>query len=287
MTWALLGVAATALSYGIGTVLQAVAARRVAPVRGLAPGLLLELARQLPYLASLLLEGLGFLASVVALRTLPLFLVESAVASSVGVTAVVAVRVLGARLRTPEVLALVGLAVGLVLLAVSAEPGSGNALTSQEQWVLLGGLAVVLLVGGLLVRVPGRWGAMGLAGCAGAAFGGLGIAARVLVLPDPVWRVLLEPVGWALAGYGVIGMLFFAMALQRGSVTAAAAVMTVVETVLPAALGLAFLGDAARSGLAPVAALAFVLTVVCAVGLARFAEPEPGLQREPDPVGSG
>ena len=45
---------------------------------------------QLPYLAGLALDGLGFVGNVVALRQLPLFLVEAIVAGSVGVTAVIA-----------------------------------------------------------------------------------------------------------------------------------------------------------------------------------------------------
>ena len=281
MTWALLGVVATSVCYGVGSILQAVAARRVATITGLAPGMLLRLVRQGPYLASLVLEGFGFLASVVALRTLPLFLVESAVASSVGVTTVVAVKVLGARLRTPELLALAGLALGLVLLAVTAEPGNGNALTGSGSWVLLAGVAVVAVAGLGLARLRGRWGAVGLAAASGAAFGGLGIAARVLVVPDALWQLVLSPTVWSLIGYGILGMALFAMSLQRGSVTATAAVAFSVETVLPAGIGLAFLGDAARPGLAPIATLAFVLTLACAVTLARFAEPEPGLAAGP------
>jgi drug/metabolite transporter (DMT)-like permease len=283
MTWAMLGVVATSLCYGVGTILQAVAARRVATITGLAPGMLMRLVREVPYLASLVLEGFGFLASVVALRTLPLFLVESAVASSVGVTAVIAVQVLGARLRAPELLALAGLALGLVLLAFTAEPGSGNALTGAGPWLLLVGAAVVAVAGVGLARLRGRWGAVGLAAAAGAGFGGLGISARVLQIPDPLWQLALSPIAWSLVAYGVTGMAFFAMSLQRGSVTATAAVAFSVETVLPAGIGLAFLGDAARPGLGAEAAVAFVLTLASAVALARFAEPEPGVAPTPIP----
>lgn len=281
VTWALLGVVATSLCYGVGSILQAVAARRVATITGLAPGMLVRLMREGLYLASLALEGFGFLASVVALRTLPLFLVESAVASSVGVTAVVAVKVLGARLRAPELVALAGLALGLVLLAVTAEPGSGNALTGAGPWLLLAGAVAVAVAGVGLTRLRGRWGAVGLAAAAGAAFGGLGISARVLEIPDPLWQLALSPIAWSLVGYGIIGMAFFAMSLQRGSVTATAAVAFTVETVLPAWIGLAFLGDSARPGLGAEAAVAFVLTLASAIVLARFAEPEPGLVAVP------
>ncbi len=56
-----------------------------------------------------------------ALRVLPLFVVESAIAASVGVTALVAVRFLGARLSASDRVALVVLGIGLIALAVSAQ----------------------------------------------------------------------------------------------------------------------------------------------------------------------
>lgn len=274
VVWGLVGVVLTSLCYGIGTVLQAVAARRTPSSPGLDPGLLLRLFRQLPYLVGLLLDGVGLLASIVALRTLPLFLVESAIASSVGVTAVVAVRFLDARLRPPELVALLGLGAGLVLLAVCAEPGPGRPLPNAGGGGLLAGVGVVLALGLVAARVPRPWDGVGLAVASGAAFAGVGIAARVLELPEPVWHVVAAPTAWALAGFGLLGILFFAQALQRAAVTMVAAVTFGVETLLPAGVGLAVLGDRVRPGFGAVAVVAFALTLGCAMALARFAEPE-------------
>ncbi len=77
-----------ALSYGIGSVMQAAAARKAEARANLDPMLLVRLVGELPYVSGLALDLLGFVASVVALRTLPLFVVQSAVAASVGVTAI-------------------------------------------------------------------------------------------------------------------------------------------------------------------------------------------------------
>jgi len=79
-----------ALAYGGASVLQSVAARRAESGSGLDPRLMVRLARSVPYVSGLVLDLAAFVASLVALRTLPLFLVQSAVASSVGVTAVIA-----------------------------------------------------------------------------------------------------------------------------------------------------------------------------------------------------
>ena len=80
--------------------------------------------------------------------------------------------------------------------------------------------------------------------------------------------------------YGLLGTLFFATALQRGSVTAAAALVFTVETVVPALVGVAFLGDSTRggAGFAVVALVGFVTTVGASIALARRSEPLP---REP------
>jgi hypothetical protein len=87
MTLGLVAAFATALCYGTASVLRSVGCRRVAGSAELDPRLLLRLAGQLPYVAGFLLDMLGFAASVLALRTLPLFLVRAAVAASVGVGA--------------------------------------------------------------------------------------------------------------------------------------------------------------------------------------------------------
>jgi hypothetical protein len=68
-------------------------------------------------------------------------------------------------------------------------------------------------------------------------------------------------------------MLMFASALQRGAVTAVAAVMFAVETLVPATVGLFALGDGTRPNFAIVAALGFVLTVGASLTLARYSEP--------------
>src|SRR4051812_33455273 len=101
------------VSYGLGTILQATGARRATTSAHLDVLLFARLARQLPYVAGLALDAIGFLASIVALRTLPLFVVQAAIAGSIGVTALTAVFVFGFRLRTGDTIAIVTLTAGL------------------------------------------------------------------------------------------------------------------------------------------------------------------------------
>jgi hypothetical protein len=66
--------------------------------------------------------------------------------------------------------------------------------------------------------------------------------------------------------------MLYAAALDGGRVTTATAAVILAETMPPAVVGVIFLGDTTRHGLAAVAALGFALAVVCAVALARFGE---------------
>ena len=280
MTAGLLSALAAAACYGAAAVLQAIGVRRAAEKgragagRSALAGLVRGLAGQWPYLVGLALDLVGFATSVVALRTLPLFAVQAAVASSIAVTALLAHWTLGVALRRAELIAMVVLGAGLVLLAMSAQPERAAAAPRWLSILLVAGVGGVLAAAFASARAPRGYASAALATAAGLAFTGVGVAARVLVVPHPLWRLLLAPVALALAAYGVIGLLLYAAALDRGSVTTATAILFAVETVLPAGIGLALLGDRARSGFAGVAAAGFACTLGGAMALARHGNGE-------------
>lgn len=256
-----------ALSYGSASVLQSVAARKAESSPGLDPQLFVRLARSAPYVLGLGLDGAAFLASLVALRTLPLFLVQSAVAASVGVTAVIAAAI-GVRLQSREIASLVVLGCGLLLLAASAQAEQGRPLALPVRWGLLSCVVALGAAGVLTARSKRRSSASALAVLGGLAFTGVAVSARALTVPRPVWHVLTDPGLWAIVALGGLGMLLFTTALQRGSVTKATALTFAVETIVPAGIGLAFLGDRTRPGFAAIAAVGFVLTIAGTLALA-------------------
>jgi drug/metabolite transporter (DMT)-like permease len=264
----LAGVFCCALAYGVGTVLQSAGSRRAPPGDSVDARALTRLVRSAPFLAGMTLDGVGFAASVLALRSMPLFLVESGIASSVGVTALVSSRWLHTTLSRRQVRALWALGLGLILLAAAAAPEAGAALPPIGQWAVLASALPIAT----LFAVPRRWPHLGvpaLAAGAGLGFGGVGIAARALTLDGPWWHLAAQPLLWALPVHGVLATYCYAAALQRGSATVVSAVTFAVETVIPAGIGLAFLGDAARPGFGAVAAAGFVLTVGAAVAVSR------------------
>jgi drug/metabolite transporter (DMT)-like permease len=256
-----------AVAYGSASVLQGVAAQRAEQGSGLDPRLMVRLARSVPYVSGLGLDLAGFVASLVALRTLPLFLVQSAVASSVGVTAIIAAAI-GVRLRGREVASLVVLAAGLLMLAMSAQPERGAPITLSYRWALLASVVLLGAAGVIAARHGGRSSAPALAFLAGLAFTVVAVSARSLTLPNPLWHTLADPGLWAILAHGALGMLLFTTALQRGSVTTAVALTFAVETVVPAVIGLAFLGDRTRAGYAPIAVVGFILTIAGTLALA-------------------
>lgn len=255
----LLGALLAAVLYGLGTVLQA------RGVKG----------RPAEYAAGLAADGLGFLASLLAVRVLPLFVVESAVASSVAVTALLAVWWLHARMTRREVAALAAIGVGLVALAATAREGESRPVSHHGELLICWVVVPVLAAGAVAYRGTAAWSGPVLAAVAGLGFGGTAIAARVLRIHTPWWRTVEEPALWALAAYGVISLVAFGVALARANVTAVAAITFVVETIVPTVVGVAWLGDRVRHGTAPVAVLALGLTLAGCLVLARFAAPEP------------
>jgi drug/metabolite transporter (DMT)-like permease len=274
MTLGLLGALAAAVCYGAASVLQAVAARATAPTRDVDPRLLLRLLRRGPFLGGLLLDGAGFAAEFVALRTVPVFLVQAAVAANLAVTALVAVPVLKVWLRPREWAAVAAVCAGLALLAVATGREGRAPVGYGFRLALLGGVVLLCAVGFAAGRLPGRARSALLGLVAGLAFGVVALAVRALPSLSPA-HLVGDPAAYAVVGGGVAAFLFFATGLQRGSVTVTTAAMVVGETVLPAAVGILLLGDRTRPGFAPVAVTGFVVTLAATLALARFGEAQP------------
>ena len=110
---------------------------------------------------------------------------------------------------------------------------------------------------------------MALGALAGLAFAGFGLAGRTLGAP-PRPALAADPVAWILVAYVALGLLLYGAALQRGKVTSVTAACVVVETLVPAVIGVVALGDGARPGHGTLAVAGFALTTAAAVMLARW-----------------
>ena len=161
---------------------------------------------------------------------------------------------------------------GLALLGLAAGHENPAAVSLTFRMALLGCVAVIAVVGVAAGRLRGAVRSAVLGLIAGLGFGLVAIGARVLVSLSPL-DLLRDPATYVVAGGGLVAFLFFATALQRGSVTTTTAAMVVAETVVPALVGVLLLGDGTRHGYAWSAVLGFVIAVGGTLALARFGEP--------------
>lgn len=267
--------------YGTASVLQAAAARSVeaGSGSGVDAVLLMRALRQWRYLVGVGLDALGFALQVVALRLVPIYVVAAALAASIAVTAIVAAWLLSVRLSAAEWTAVGVVCVGLAMLGIAAGPEGDGHGPAGLAWALLVVVAVVFIAGAAAGQLPDRSRALALGLSAGTGFGVVEVGVNLIDSIDPTKSAFYaNPALYASAAGGAAGFVLLTSALHRGSVTTAVAGMVVGETVLPALIGVAWLGDRTRDGLGWMVAAGLAIAVAATLALARFGEapsPEP------------
>jgi drug/metabolite transporter (DMT)-like permease len=264
----LLAAVGASVGYGVATVLQAVGARRA---RGLSA------LRQPAVVGGFVLDGLSFLVSLLAFARLPLFLVETVIASSLVVVVLLAHPVLHTPLRPIDLGASAVVVAGLVVLAAAG--GSQPAVTA-DRWVV----RVVLVALGLLVaatavayrRAP-AW-VMGLA--SGLGYAGVAIGVRAARTTGSLRELLWQPMAAVVVLSGLVAVVAYVRALELGPAGLAASLVSVVEVVVPGVVGLAVLGDSVRTGWAAPALVATAVALAGCMVLARA----PGNEVEQNPA---
>lgn len=280
MLGSLIAALVSAFCYGIAAVMQAIAVRSASnrpPVEpgaaghNVDPGLIVRMLRQWPFVASIGIDLLGFIGQLVALARLPLFAVQAIIAANLAVTAVFAAWLMRVRLRGREWLAVTGVVVGVGLLGSSAGAEGATRVGFGFKLALIVAVAVVAAAGAAAARLPTFYRTPVLGAIAGLGYAVLAVSARILPGFSPA-QLVRDPATYTLAAAGIVSFMFYATALEGGSVTVATAAVVLAETAPPAVVGVALLGDSTRPGLEALAALGFILAVFCAVALARFGE---------------
>lgn len=271
MGWGLVAALVASLCYGVASVLQAVGARRVETTAQIDHRLLVRVLRSLPFLAGTALDAVGLCFNLFALRHLTLFTVQALVNTNLAVTAVTAVLLLHARPDRRDKLAVSAVICGLVLLCLAAGPEGSGTFDTGARYGLLATSAALAAVAMIVANVFKQVHPAVLGALAGFLFGIFGISVRVI--PSlAVERLVTDPAAYAAIIASVTGFMFFAGALQRGSVTATTAALVVGETAIPALVGLIALGDTTRRGFAPLGVVGFLLAVGGALLLSRYGE---------------
>ncbi|MET8151686.1 hypothetical protein ACIBSW_38150 [Actinoplanes sp. NPDC049668] len=244
-----------AFCYATAAILQAVAARRTTST--------MKAMSHPYYLAGIGFDMMAWIGSIIALRELAVYVVESILAGSLAVTVVAARFILKSRMRGRDVAAVVASLAALTVLALSAG--------GQHDVVATTGLRVAFCAAAVGAALIG-WGAtrIGSAGLC-AAVGGLCLGGAALTgraLPAAPMDIVTDPLLAALLMFAVTGMMMYAHALGIGQVGPVTAVHWTAEVVAPSAVALLFLGDAIRPGWQIPALVAGVVTVGAAVLLA-------------------
>jgi drug/metabolite transporter (DMT)-like permease len=248
-----------ALAYAGGSTLQSVAVSR----RGRD--------RTARFLLGAALDVIAWALSLVALRGLPVYVVQAVLASSLAFTVVFARIWQHTALRGRDVAAIGALIPALAVIALAGREQSAPVVgPATTAYLTIFGFAAALAAAAAVGRrtpVP--------AVLAGLSFSATALAARAVHLSAPLWHTLQQPLVWVVVATGAAGTLAYAAALERGPVGPATAQLWAVEVVVPAVVAIPLLGDTVRPGWLPAAVLAVLVVVAVTVVLTSSARARP------------
>lgn len=245
----LLAAFACAICNGTAAVLQKISADKEKDVSSLDARFLWRLFQNKPYAAGVALDILGWLLTLFAVQYLPLFLVEAIIAANIVVTAVVERLLLHRPMRSKAYLAIAIILAGLTVLALAASPEKAEPINGMLKWLIILAPIPIAMAGYVLARSKTYSASIGLAILGGIAFGDTSIVGRIFSLSQPAWHTVYSPLVFALIASGILGILLFSIALQRAQATTINASMAASQTLVPAIIGIVFLGDDARHGM--------------------------------------
>jgi drug/metabolite transporter (DMT)-like permease len=238
----------SSICFGVASVLEQLGAKRVSSLNTVNPAKYIPLLKQLPYSLGLLLDILGFALFLIAAHQLPLFFVQAVGTASIAVTALVSRYFMNVRLSLKQYQIMAVLLVGLILLFYAAAPSVAKSVNTIFGYSLLG-FAIAVAAGTLIFNERFNRRPTLTAFLSGLCFSGVAIASRILPHNLNLLVMIMDPVILALILFGVLGLLLFTMALQNSEVTSVYAVTFATEIVIPAIIGLRFLGDTLQRGM--------------------------------------
>ncbi len=210
----------------------------------------------------------GFVLHAVALWLLPLYLAQAFISLSLPVTAVVSAVVLHERLGLGRWVAVAAVIGGLVLVAL----GAGGVEHSTSSAVLTGVGALWLLVLGIGSARSLGAGAGSLGAWAGLGYAGTAVTTRGLDVDEPLVSLAVLAIVSAL---GLVAFWLYSLALGRADVASSTAPLIVMQTCVPAVVGVVAFGDTVRAGWTLAVLAGLVLSIAGAIHLGRQPGSEP------------
>ena len=263
----------SAALFGVAAVVQAHAMRALPDGELGLLGFVRAAVRSWPLLAVVATYLGGFALHAVALWLLPLYLAQASISLSLPVTAIVSAVVLQERLDLGRWLAVAGVIAGLVLVAAGA--GSVEHTASTATLVGVGALWLLVLAIGAPLSLASSAGVLGT--WSGLGYAGSAVTTRGLSADDLLFSVLALVVVSAL---GLVAFWLYSIALGRTDVASSTAPLIVMQTCIPAVVGVVAFGDTVRSGWTAAVVAGLALSVAGAIHLGRH----PGSAAEPSGV---
>jgi drug/metabolite transporter (DMT)-like permease len=259
---AILAALGCAICNGIAAILEKVSADKKSRQTSIRIGFIVQLLRDWPYVVGLVLDGLAWILTLVAVQTLPLFVVQPIIAFSVVVTALIDRFILHHHLGIRVRVALLFIFSGLALLALTATPEKAASVQHTARWCVIFAPIVLAILASPFVKIQKHYSTVVIAAISGVAFGGTAVVGRMLTFSHPYWRIIENPLLWSLLAYGFVGILLFTIALQRQRASVVNAAMIAFETLAPIITGIALLGDRPRHGLWAVVFIGVLLAFI-------------------------
>jgi drug/metabolite transporter (DMT)-like permease len=232
---------AAGCTFAVGSVLQQSVAREAPSEDSMSLRLLVGLAHRPRWLIGIAGDFFSFGLQALALAFGPLALVQPLAVTGLLFSIPLAVRLRNRQMGWREWTGTIGVAAGLAAFLVGASPSDGVPQTTWVRWVLIliavGGLMVVGVLAGGLLRGPARASAYGLS--AGAAFGLLAALTKasthLLGQGAATFFTAWQP--YAMAVVAVLGAVVQQSAFQAGPLPASVPVMDAMEPAVAVCIG--------------------------------------------------
>ncbi len=216
-------------------------------------GLLTRLLRSRIWLLGIVFDALAFFLQFVALGHGSLVLVQPLLVCGLLFALPLGAWVAGSRMTGADWGGAAAVVLGLTAFLLTASPMKGHGEATNRDWVLLLGVASVVIVG-LVVAARGANSRRRAALLAAAAAINYGVTAALTkavahLLAGGVVEMLESWELYVLVGAGVLGMLMAQSAFQAGALDASLPVLTVVDPVVSILIGAFLFGESVTSGL--------------------------------------
>ncbi|MGL5808594.1 MAG: hypothetical protein ACRCYQ_01460 [Nocardioides sp.] len=251
----------SAVLFGLAPVAQAAAVRRFGARAGDFGWFVTRGWRERLFVVVLAAYLAGFVLHAIAIVLTPLYLAQATISLSLPITAWFAARRLGESLGPRVWTGVAAIAAGLVLLVVAAGAPGEPILAGWFVTTLWIGVAIVALVG----RRNGSLPPLALAVTAGLGYAGSALAVRGVgsgpLEPSPIQVVEVLAAALAVPAYGLLAFWLYTVALGRSSAASVSGWVVAGQTLVPAAIGVLWLGDGIRPGWTAAALGGLVLSI--------------------------